>query len=112
MSNLNLALILGREAAPAVFHPRRFSDPVSDLNAHVYDSARLLAQAVEMVDKLGLKIVSVEAGHIRNSRILVAHSRECDALDGVEITRTPGYSHWCATRFGVEIRWCVEREAA
>lgn len=97
---------------PPAFHPRRFSDPVSDLNAHVYDKLRLLAQAVEMVDRLGLRILSVNADRTRNSRILVERSRECDALEGVEITRTAEYSHWCANRFDVEIVWCIEREAA
>lgn len=92
---------------PAVFTRRRFSDPVSDLNAAIHDRARLLASAVEMVDGLGLQILSVEADGSRNSRILVANSPECDALDGVEIMRAQGYSHWSASRFGVEIRWCV-----
>ncbi len=92
---------------PAVFRPRRFSDPVSDLNATLYDKARLLAATVETIDRLGLQILSVEADRARNSRVLVVNSPECDALDGVEIMRTQGYSHWCANRFGVEIRWCI-----
>lgn len=93
---------------PAVFRPRRFSDPVSDLNADIHDRARLLASAVEMVDDLGLQIVSVEADHTRNSRVIVIHHTErCAALGGVEVARSAGYSHWCANRFGVEIRWCI-----
>jgi hypothetical protein len=92
---------------PAVFRPRRFSDPVSDLNAAVHDKARLLAQTVEMIDKLGLRIVSVEADHVRNSRVIVSHAPECALLGGVEVARADGYSHWCANRFGVEIRWCI-----
>lgn len=103
---------LSRSGAPAVFRPRRFTDSVSDLNANVYDKSRLLAQVVEMVDRLGLQILSVEAERSRNSRILVSYSRECDALEGVEFMRQGGYSHWCATRFGVEIRWCIPVEAA
>lgn len=95
---------------PAVFTRRRFSDPVSDLNAAVHDKARLLAQAVEMVDGLGLKIVSVEADRTRNSRITVMHAPECDALDGLQVARQDGYSHWCSNRFGVEIRWCIQIE--
>jgi len=113
MSGLNLALILGRDDTPAVFTRRRFSDPVSDLNATVHDKARLLAETVEMIDRLGLQIVSVEADNARNSRVLVIHDPErCAALGGVEVGRTAGYSHWCATRFGVEIRWCIPMEAA
>ncbi len=97
---------------PAVFHPRRFSDPVSDLNAEVHDRARLLAQAVEMVDRLGLRILAVEADRTRNSRVMVMYAPECDALEGVEVARQGGFNHWCATRFGVEIRWCIPMEAA
>lgn len=109
--------VFGRKAVPtcddpAVFHPRRFTDPVSDLNAHIYDRARLLAQAVEMVDRLGIEIMSVEVPYKRNSRILVAYSRECDALEGVETKRGIGWSHWTANRFDVEIVWCIEQEAA
>jgi hypothetical protein len=97
---------------PAVFRPRRFSDPVSELNAHVYDKSRLLAQVVEMVDKLGLQILAVEADRTRNSRIMVMNAPECETLEGVEVARQGGFSHWAATRFGVEIRWCIQMEAA
>lgn len=97
---------------PAVFRPRRFSDQVSDLNCHVHDKTRLLAQTVEMVDRLGLQIMSVEADRSRNSVIHVMPTAECNALEGVEVARQNGYSHWCANRFGVEIRWCVPMEAA
>lgn len=97
---------------PSCFRRRRFSDPVSDLNAHVHDKTRLLAQTVEMVDRLGLKIMSVEADSRRNSVIHVVSSAGCDALDGVEVARQNGYSHWCANRFGVEIRWCIPVDAA
>ena len=109
--------VFGRKAVPtcddpAVFKPRRFTDPVSDLNAHVYDRSRLLAQVVEMVDGLGLQILAVEADRTRNSRVMVMYARECDALEGVEVVRQGGFSHWCATRFGVEIRWCISMEVA
>ena len=97
---------------PGVFKPRRFSDPVSDLNAHVHDKARLLAAAVEMVDRMGIEIITVEADRNRNSMIHVAYSHACDQLGGVEVLRTRGYSHWCASRHGVEIRWCIPVEAA
>lgn len=97
---------------PSVFHPRRFSDSVSDLNAHVYDKSRLLEQAVKMVDGLGIRIISAEAGINFNNAVLVAYSRECDALDGVEVKRINGNSHWCANRFGTEIRWIVPMDAA
>ena len=101
------------EVAPAVFKPRRFSDPVSDLNATVHDKARLLASAIEMVDRMGIEIIAVEADRTRNSVIQVAYSRECDPLRGVEVTRSgAGFSHWCANRNGVEIRWCIPVEAA
>lgn len=97
---------------PAVFRPRRFTDAVSPLNDHLHDKTRLLAQTVEMVDRLGLQIMSVEADRSRNSVVNVLPSAECNALEGVEVARQNGYSHWCANRFGVEIRWCVPTEAA
>ena len=97
---------------PAVFHPRRFSDPVSAINSDLHDAARTLASAVEMVDRLGLKILSVEADHHRNRRIQVIYSAECTALEGVEIARHPGWSVWAANRFGVEIRWVIPMKAA
>lgn len=96
----------------AVFHPRRFSDPVSDLNADMHDRARLLAQTVEMIDRLGIVIYSVEADRSRNSRVHVAYSRECDALGAIEYKRANGWSHWIANRFGVEIVWRIRMEAA
>lgn len=99
-------------SAPAGFRPRRFTDPVSQLNDDIHDTTRRLTQAVEMVDRLGLKILSVDADRARNKRILVTHSRECDALGGVEVARQSGCSHWSANRFGVEIRWCIPLEAA
>lgn len=97
---------------PAVFRPRRFSDPVSPLNDDLHDQTRLLAAAVEMIDRLGLQILSVEADRTRNRRIQVIHSPEVDALGGVEVARQNGWSHWSANRFGVEIRWCIPMEAA
>lgn len=89
-----------------LFKPRRFSDPVSPLNDKVYDKARLLAQVVEMIDGLGIEIMNVDADRVRNSRVQVAPSRQCDALEGVEFKRQNGFSHWVANRFGVEIVWC------
>lgn len=97
---------------PSVFHPRRFSGPVSPLNDGIHDETRMLPSAVALVDKLGLKIISVDADRGRNKRILVSYSRECDALDGVEVARQNGASHWAATRYGVEIRWVIPMEAA
>lgn len=96
------------------FHRRRFSDAVSPLNDGIHDKARLLAQAVEMVDRLGLHILMVEAdaSASRNNRILVAPSAACNELGGVECGRSPGASHWCATRFGVEIWWVIRSEEA
>jgi hypothetical protein len=102
----------GANAGPKAVY-RRFSDPVSDLNAQVWDKSRLLARAVEMVDGLGIQILSAEADNSRNSRILVVYSRECAALEGIEIKRSAEYSHWMANRFGVEIHWVIgTREAA
>lgn len=92
---------------PAVFRPRRFSDPVSPLNETIHDTARALAQAVAMVDGLGLQIINVEAERNRNKRIHIVYSRECAALDAVETSRNAEWSHWTANRFGVEIRWCI-----
>ena len=98
---------------PAVFlKRRRFSDPVSQLNDEIHDQARLLAAAVEAVDRLGIEIIAVEADRTRNKRIQVSYSAECDTLGAVETARTPQCSHWTASRFGVEIVWCIPREAA
>lgn len=97
---------------PTVFRSRRFSDQVSSLNDDLHDQTRLLAEAVKMVDGLGIYIMAVEADRARNKRIQVAYSRECKALDGVEVRRTAEWSHWAANRFGVEIRWCIPTEAA
>lgn len=98
---------------PNVFRQRRFSDPVSPLNESIHDAARALAQAVEMVDGLGLQIISIEAERSRNKRIHVTYSADCDALDGVETRCNADWSHWTANRFGVEIIWCIPtREAA
>lgn len=99
-------------SVPDVFRPRRFSDPVSPLNDDVHDTARRLTHAIEMLDYLGIRIMAVEADRARNRRIQVAYSRECDRLDGVEVMRTALWSHWCAHRHGVEIRWCIPVEAA
>ena len=94
--------------SPVVFRRRRFTDPVSQLNGDVHDTARRLIQVIEMVDELGIEIIAVEADRTRNRRIQVMHSREFDALeDAVEVTRDANWSHWCANRFGVEIRWCI-----
>lgn len=100
------------ENIPSAFPPRRFSDPVSPLNDGIHDETRMLLSAVELVDKLGLKIISVDADRSRNKRILVSYSSECDALEGVEVARQNSASHWAATRYGVEIRWVIPMEAA
>lgn len=94
------------------FQPRQRPGQVSSLNADVHDKASLLAAAVEMVDGLGLQIISVEADASRNNRIQVVHSAACAALEGVEIHRQPGYSVWTANRFGVEIRWVAQHVEA
>lgn len=97
---------------PAVFRPRRFSDEVSPLNDSIHDETRMLLSAIALIDKLGLKIIAVDADRSRNKRVLVEYCRACEALEGVEIMRTPATSHWAATRYGVEIRWVIQMEAA
>lgn len=97
---------------PPVFRIRRFSDEVGPLNEQIHGAARLLLQAVALVDQLGLKILSVDADRSRNKRVLVSYCRQCDTLDGVEVMRLGGFSHWSATRYGVEIRWCIPMEVA
>lgn len=97
---------------PPVYRQHRFSDPVGPLNEEIHDATRMLLQAIALVDELGLQILSVDADRSRNKRILVRYCRQCDALEGVEVMRQGGVSHWAATRYGVEIRWCVEMEAA
>lgn len=99
-------------AAEPQFHPRRFSDPVSSLNGDVHETTRRLVQTIEMLDRLHIEIVNVEADRQRNRRINVAYSRECAVLEAVEVARDAQQSHWCANRFGVEIRWCIPVEAA
>lgn len=107
------APVFGRMATPTCDDPavfrnrRRFTDPCSELNSDLHDAARMLAAAVELVDGLGLEILTVEADRQRNRRILVKHSPLCAALEGVEYKRGAEWSHWTASHFGVEIRWCV-----
>lgn len=98
--------------SPVVFRPRRFTDPVSQANDDIHETTRRLVQAVEMVDALGIRIMAVEADRARNRRIQVSYSRECEALEAVEVARDATWSHWCANRFGVEIRWFIPVEAA
>lgn len=98
---------LNRIPSPPSRPVRRFTDSISDLNADVYDSARLLARAVELVDHLGLHIIAVEADRSRNQRLQVTYSPACDQLDGAQTACHNGYCHWTANKFGVEIRWCL-----
>lgn len=97
--------------APDVFR-RRFTDPVSALNDTVFDGARMLVKAVEMVDRLGLEIIAIDADRSRNKRVQVRYSRACDELEGAETSRQNGVIHWTANRYGVEIVWCKQMEAA
>lgn len=97
---------------PPVFRHHRFGDAMSPLNADLHDSAAMLLTAIRMVDQLGITILSVDADQQRNKRIHVAYSRECDALEGVEVRRCAEWSVWCANRYGTEIRWCIPMEAA
>lgn len=97
---------------PPVFHPRRFSDAVSPLNDGIHDVTRTLLAAIALVDQLGLKIIAVDADRGRNKRILVSYCPACDALEGVEVARQNGASHWIANRYGTEIRWVIQGVAA
>lgn len=94
------------------FHPRRFTDPVSPLNDEIYDATHTLTLAVEMLDRLGLHILSVEAERSRNKRIHVSYGAECAALGGAETSRDVEWSHWTANTCGVEIRWCIPTQEA
>lgn len=101
------AVLYSAPAALDAIRPRRFSDPVSPLNDALHDTARALINAIELLDHLGIRILAVEADRSRNRRIQVDYSRECDRLGGVEVARAAEWSHWCAQRHGVEIRWCI-----
>ncbi|MFH2082050.1 MAG: hypothetical protein ABIK08_11265 [Pseudomonadota bacterium] len=85
--------------------PHRFGDPVNPENGDIHDAARSLVAAVQTLDRLGIRIVSIEADRLRNQRVVVDYSRECDALGGVETVSGPYWSQWTANRYGIEIRW-------
>lgn len=88
---------------------RRLADPVSALNHDVYDQTTLLANAVRLVDHLGVEILSVEAQpYPRNNLILVRDHGQIMATlfpEAVEQRRNASYTVYVASRFGVEIRW-------
>lgn len=83
----------------------RFSDPISEMNGDIRDAARGLVAAVQVLDQRGIEVISIEADHKRNQRVMVAYSPECDALEGVAFLRGPVWTQWTANRFGIEIRW-------
>lgn len=89
----------------AILARHRFGDPVSIPNSDIHDTVRMLVTTVEMLDRMGIEVVSVVADRSRNQRVLVNYSRECDALEGVECQRGPDWSYWTTNRFGIEIRW-------
>lgn len=96
-------------SAAAMCRPRRFGDPVSDANSEVYDAARGLVLAVQMIDRLGIEIVSIATDRRRNQRVVVEYCAACDALGGVPFIRGPVWTQWTASRYGIEIRWMRER---
>lgn len=85
--------------------PHRFSDPVSDSNCEIHDTARGLVAAVAKLDQMGIEIISIEGDRRRNQRVEVAYSKACDALDGAEFIHGAVWSFWTANRYGIEIRW-------
>ena len=85
--------------------PHRFDDPISAPNIDIYDTARGLVQAVALIDRLGIEVVTIQADRRRNQRVMVSYNRACDALEGVECQRTADWSIWTASRYGIEIRW-------
>lgn len=89
----------------AVCRPHRFGDPLNPANEDIHDAARLLVAAVATLDRLGIRIVSIEADRLRNQRVVVDYSPACDDLGGVETVSGPYWSHWTANRYGIEIRW-------
>jgi hypothetical protein len=91
--------------AAALCRPRRLGDAVSEINADVHDAARLLVAAVDVLDRLGIPVVTVQADRRRNQRVIVEHCQACDQLGGVEVMRCPDFTLWTANRFGIEIRW-------
>lgn len=89
-------------------HPiphRRIGDSISERNADMQDSASLLANAVGLIDRLGLTILAIDADRSRNRSIQVQAGPACASLDGVLAASSGGYNHYCANRFGCEIRW-------
>lgn len=92
-------------SAAALCKPRRFGDAVSDANADVHDAARLLVEAVDTLDRLGLAVITVQADRHRNKRVMVMYSPACDALDGVACMTNPDFTMWTANLHGIEIRW-------
>lgn len=84
---------------------RRFGDSISPVNADIHDSTRLLVEAVDTLDRLGLSVITVQADRRRNKRVMVEYSPACDALDGVACMSNPAFTTWSANRYGIEIRW-------
>lgn len=99
-------------ATPAVFRPRRFSDPVSPLNEAVYDRARMVQSAIAMLDHLAVEIIMVSVDGLRNPIILVKPTRACQTLDAALVRRDADGEKWVANRFGCEIHWYVPKEVA
>lgn len=85
--------------------PHRFDDPISPPNVDIFDTARGLVQAVALLDRLGIEVVTVQADRRRNQRVMVEYCRACDKLEGVECQRSAEWSTWTANRYGIEIRW-------
>ena len=92
-------------SAAAECKPRRSGDGLSPANAEIHDSPRLLVEAVDTLDRLGLSVITVQADRRRNKRVMVEYSPACDALDGVACMSNPAFTTWSANRYGIEIRW-------
>jgi hypothetical protein len=84
---------------------RRLDDPMNPENCDIHDAARGLVVAVQTLDRLGIRIVAVEADRLRNQRVVVDYSPACDQLGGMETVCGPYWSQWTAKRYGIEIRW-------
>ena len=94
---------------------RRFSDSLSPLNEGIHDKARLVTQAIAMLDHLGIEIIEAKCGNdnvARNPSIRIMPCRACAQLGGAVTRREAGTEKWVASRFGCEITWYMDRRAA
>lgn len=99
---------------PAVFKTRRLSDSVGPLNEQVHDQARLMTQAIAMLDAQGIEVISASVAKPtvseRNPSILVIPTRACAHLQAACVQRNSVQEKWVAQRFGCEITWYLPTE--